>query len=514
MAEILTILIIDDSLDDQELYSRSLKKVMEASYSFLEAPDGHKGLEMVDDKLADCVLLDYSLPGMNGLEVLKNIRCRHPFLPVILLTGQGNEAVAVEAIKHGAHDYLTKSSVTPLRLHHAIKIAIEQGAMKQNIADIRLQMQEKTLELAASEERYDLVVRGMSAGLWSWEIEANSLYWSDRFKEIVGVIDNEFVPHHDEFAGRLHPDDKETTLAMLLGHLEGRNPYNVEYRLRHNDGHYIWIHAQGQAKWDADGKPIRMAGSVNDISERKKLEHERETMLARLLESNSELERFAYICSHDLQEPLRMISNFSQRLEKHLENILDEKGYHYLKYITDGAIQARNLINDVLNYARVDHETEHLVNIESEKILSGVLHDLNTRIEETGALITHDHLPEVYMQPTHLRQLLQNLIGNALKFCTQTPQIHISAQQEGLMWCFCVRDNGIGIPENNLYKIFSIFQRLHSHERYPGTGIGLALCKKLVQKYGGRIWVESETGQGSSFFFTLPPAIDQQSQAA
>lgn len=251
-------------------------------------------------------------------------------------------------------------------------------------------------------------------------------------------------------------------------------------------------------------------GTVRDISERKKLEIERETFIEKLTQSNSELERFAYICSHDLQEPLRMISNFSQRLEKHLGAALDEKGRHYMQYVTDGATQARQLISDVLNYARIDHEPEHLDNIESEKILAGVLRDLNERIEETNALITHDALPEVYMQPVHLRQLLQNLIGNALKFCTETPHIHIGVEQEGLMWRFYVRDNGIGIPQEHMHKIFSIFQRLHSRDRYPGTGIGLALCKKVVQKYSGRIWVESEPGKGSVFYFTLPPAVTHE----
>lgn len=353
----------------------------------------------------------------------------------------------------------------------------------------------------------------MSVGVWDWNVQTNELYWSDKFKEIIG-INKDFKAQYEDFSNRLHPEDKEPAEKMLESHLKNLTPYDIEYRLKHNDGHYIWVHAYGQAQFDENGKPIRMAGSANDISEHKKLEKERETLISKLTESNSELERFAYICSHDLQEPLRMISNFSERLEKHLGTALDDKALHYLKYVTDGAIQARQLISDVLNYARVDHESEMLKNIDSNKILTDVLRDLNTRIEETKTKITYDDLPSVHMQPTHLRQILQNLISNAIKFCTQSPHIHIGTYQYGRMWCFYVRDNGIGIATEDMDKIFSIFQRLHSREHYPGTGIGLALCKKVTQKYGGRIFVESEVGKGSTFSCTLPPSTEQQTQAA
>ena len=175
-----------------------------------------------------------------------------------------------------------------------------------------------------------------------------------------------------------------------------------------------------------------------------------------------------------------------------------------MQYIKDGATQARRLINDVLNYARIDHESEMLADTDCETVLKNVLHDLSPRIEETGAQISCSRLPVVHLQPTHLRQLLQNLIGNALKFCTKTPQISINVKDDGNFYCFSIRDNGIGIAPEHMQKIFAIFQRLHSREHYPGTGIGLALCKKLVGKYGGEIWVESESGKGSCFFFTLP----------
>ncbi len=386
---------------------------------------------------------------------------------------------------------------------------MQVDGMRMFVGTVRDISERKKAEeaLKISEERYELAVQGMSVGLWDWDIRTNELYWSKQFKDILGISDENFRPHYSEFADRLHPEDAEVTNSAIREHLEQRAPFNVEYRLRSNSGQYVWVHACGQAKWDEHGKPVRMVGSVNNISERRKL-------IEKLTESNSELERFAYVCSHDLQEPLRMISNFSQRLEKYMGDSLDDKSRHYMRYVTDGATQARQLISDVLNYARVDHETELLTNVDGDIAMHNVMRDLSARIEETGARVTHDPLPSVYMQSTHMRQLLQNLVGNALKFCAEKPHIHVSAEQDGTMWRFCVRDNGIGIAKEHMHKIFSIFQRLHSRDRYPGTGIGLALCKKVVQKYGGSIWVESEPGKGSRFYFTLPAALSHRSEAA
>ncbi len=514
MNEPITVLIIDDGAEDRESYISLLKKIPDSTYRYMEACDGKSGLELIISRAFDCILLDYSLPGMGGLDVLRSIRTFNQYIPVIMLTGQGNESVAAESIKEGAHDYLIKSNLSSEKLHEVIKAAITQANLRRNIADIKYQMHQTTMELAQSEERYDLAVQGMSVGLWDWNIETNELYWSKRFRDIVGVNASDFIPHYDEFANRLHPDDKEAVLKALFGHIENHTPYNVEYRLRCNDGNYVWIHACGQAKWNSQGKAVRMVGSVNNISDRKNLEIERKKLISELTDSNSELERFAYICSHDLQEPLRMISSFTELLQQHLADNVDEKVNHYMCYITDGAKRARQLINDVLNYAQVGYESELLSNVESEVVLGNVLYDLHTRIEETSAIITHGRLPAVHMQATHLRQLLQNLIGNALKFCKSRPKIHINAEVRGEYFCFSVSDNGIGIAPEHIQKIFVIFERLHNNEHYSGTGIGLALCKKIVQKYGGELWVESEPEKGSSFFFTLPKGIANQEIAS
>lgn len=294
MPAIIKILIIDDNPDDRENYIRALKKIPDRTYNYVEASDGMSGIKEITTQPFDCILLDYSLPAMNGIEVLKNIRNLHPFLPVILLTGQGNELIAVEAIKEGAYDYLIKSQVNSEKLNNIIKVAITQSSLKRNIADIKYQMQQKTLELALSEERYELAVQGMSAGLWDWNVETNELYWSKQFRDIVGVTAKNFRPHYDEFVNRLHPDDKEVTVKALRNHINDRTIYNVEYRLLCEDGNYVWLQACGQAKWNEDGIPVRMVGSVNNISERKKLEIEREDLIEKLTESNQYRRAFRF----------------------------------------------------------------------------------------------------------------------------------------------------------------------------------------------------------------------------
>jgi len=311
------------------------------------------------------------------------------------------------------------------------------------------------------------------------------------------------------------PPERLEEEQLIIGQIRsGKAIEHFETERKSKDGRNIPIALTVSPVRDAQGTIIGASKIIRNISQRKKLESEREKLIEKLSYSNSELERFAYICAHDLQEPLRMIYSFTQMLEKHLEKKLDDKGRHYMKYVTDGAAQARQLISDVLNYARVEHETELLVMVNSESVLSAILRDLSTGIKETAARITHDPLPEVHMQSTHCRQILQNLIGNALKFCQEAPHIHVSAEADGAFWRFCVRDNGIGILPEQQEKIFAIFQRLHSRESYPGTGIGLSLCRKLVQKYGGKIWVESAPGEGSRFYFTLPASAAMESAAA
>jgi PAS domain S-box-containing protein len=374
----------------------------------------------------------------------------------------------------------------------------------RDVSDIK-DTQERLKE---SELRYEIAVEGSSVGLWDFNIITEELFWSDRFKEIVGVEEAEFTGRLDEFTERLHPDDKVNTLAAFNDHLLEKTPYNVEYRFQKNDGSYVWMHARGQALWNEKGEAIRVAGSVNDISENKTSELEREALIAKLAESNEWLEQFAFVCSHDLQEPLRIVRLFSVKLQERIGDSLaaDGRAQRYLDFVMDGATRAQTLIADILSYSRVDRDQERFQLVD----VSGLMQDIKSNVllslsDKANGSLFYENLPEVVANKTQLYQLLQNLIGNGLKYQAQgvKPCVTVSVVELEKYWQFSIKDNGIGIAARYQKQIFEVFKRLHGRDEYAGTGIGLSICKKIVERHGGSISVESEEGQGSTFYFTL-----------
>jgi signal transduction histidine kinase len=220
--------------------------------------------------------------------------------------------------------------------------------------------------------------------------------------------------------------------------------------------------------------------------------------------SNIELQQFAYVASHDLQEPLRAVAGFCQLLGEKYADQFDAKGREWLGYVIDGAKHMQALVQGLLRFSRVETEGKPFVAVPVDYIVAHALENLNSLIEESGAKIECDYLPAVHADPWQLVTVFQNLIGNAIKFRSdQPPRIRLSAEQHAKQWVFQVRDNGIGIDPKHHKRLFVMFQRLHGRQKYPGTGIGLALCKRIVERHGGRIWLESEPGKGTSFFFSL-----------
>jgi len=222
--------------------------------------------------------------------------------------------------------------------------------------------------------------------------------------------------------------------------------------------------------------------------------------------SNQELEQFAYVTSHDLREPLRMMTSFAQALEKRYQGKLDDTADEYIQFIVDGADRMQRLIDDILTYSRVTTRTSPFEPVKMEDILQTVLVNLTVATEESKAEITHDPLPVINADASQMGQVMQNLVGNAIKFFEddKPPVIHVSASQEGAEWVFSVKDNGIGIDPELFERMFDLFKRLVPQDKYPGTGVGLAVTKKIIQRHGGRIWVDSQPGEGSTFFFSIP----------
>jgi PAS domain S-box-containing protein len=269
-----------------------------------------------------------------------------------------------------------------------------------------------------------------------------------------------------------------------------------EAQLLNRSGELRMVQIQARAM-DYKGRKARVA-TIIDVTERKRFEEE-------LKRSNAELQQFAYVASHDLKEPLRMVTSYLGLLEKKSGSAMDRTSFEYLHYAKDGADRMAGMIDDLLIYARVVSRGKSFTAVSMEEVLATVLKDLKVSIEESGASITHDSLPTVKVDKSQMVMLLVNLVGNAIKYRgEEAPQIHISAHGKNREWVFSVRDNGIGIDPRHRDRLFQMFQRLHTSEEYEGTGIGLAIAKRIVERHGGRIWFESEEGKGATFFFTIP----------
>jgi len=270
-----------------------------------------------------------------------------------------------------------------------------------------------------------------------------------------------------------------------------------------------WLRSTASILRSSKGAIIGAVETVEDITDRKKFEDFLRDYTEALERSNQELEKFAYVASHDLQEPLRMVSSYMQLLSRRYRSKLDKDADEFIDFAVDGAKRMQILINDLLAYSRVGTRSREFEQVDCTAILGMALVNLFSVIEESGAVITHDTLPSIMADKIQLEQLFQNLIGNAIKFRgNKMPQVHVSALRDGDAWRFSVVDNGIGIAPPYQERIFEIFQRLHGRNEFSGTGIGLAICKKIVERHGGRIWVESEEGNGSTFSFSIPDPVE------
>lgn len=324
--------------------------------------------------------------------------------------------------------------------------------------------------------------------------------------EIVGYTEEELLAL--DFQTLIHPDDLGANLDYGRQLLDGAiQAYQMEQRYLHKQGHSVWILLNASLVWEADGTPLYFLWQIQDVTRRKQAEQALSSYAEAVVRSNKELEKFAYIVSHDLQEPLRTISSFVTLLRKRYLGKLDEDADTFIDFILDGSERMQGLIQALLTLSRIGRqELEHLP-VDTDAVLDQTLADLHTTLEEAKADVTRDPLPIVEGDTQQLGMLFQNLIGNAVKFRGEaTPCVHVAAQRQDQAWRFSVSDNGIGIPEKFHNRVFEVFRRLHSRSKYSGTGIGLSICKKIVERHGGSIWVESEEGNGATFFFTMPDA--------
>ncbi len=370
-------------------------------------------------------------------------------------------------------------------------------------------------EILQSKERYDIVAMATNDAIWDCDLATRTVVWNNGITSIFGYSKDE-VQNTDTWGWeRVHPEDRERAINKVMIHLAGGiNTFSDEFRCLCSDGSYKYILNKIFVMNDAkNGKPIRLIGAIQDIT----LQKEKELQLSELNEtlkeraeqlatSNTELERFAYVASHDLQEPLRTITSFLQLLKRKYDGQIDEAAQNYISYAVDGADRMKQLIMDMLEYSRVNTQLKLNEEVDMQQILNDVLFNYSGKIKLSDAMIFSENLPRIYAVKTQMIQLLQNLIANALKYQKPNipPVITVKAEEKETEWEFSVNDNGIGIEEKFYDKIFIIFQRLHSKTQFTGTGIGLAICKKIAEKHKGRIWVTSVPQEGSTFYFTIP----------
>ncbi|UBV44277.1 GAF domain-containing protein (plasmid) [Deinococcus taeanensis] len=310
----------------------------------------------------------------------------------------------------------------------------------------------------------------------------------------------------------IHPDDREHSLQRWLASVAVCAAYDTVQRVRTVDGSYRHFQVRAVPVLRPDGTVREWVGVHTDITERVRAEEELERRVEErtqaLARSNAELERFAYVASHDLQEPLRTIGGLTGLLERRYGELYDERGRALLRMVIEGSERMKTLLDDLLVYSRLGAERLTLEPVDTNPLVQEAQERLSGALEDTGGQVTSGRLPTVAGSPFQLGQLFQNLIGNALKFHAPgvAPRVHLQATEEEGAWHFTVQDNGIGMEAGHLERIFVMFQRLHTREEYAGTGLGLAICQKVVERHGGRIWVESRPGEGSTFHFTLPAA--------
>lgn len=390
----------------------------------------------------------------------------------------------------------------------------------KNLLTVILENKLSVEAVKSSNRNYDMVALATNDAIWDWNVETGEITRTGQgLKILFGYELWEAASEPDFWNNRVHPDDLHRMLEKQVNVMNDLDAvyWEDEYRFRKKEGKYAHVFDKGYIIRDHNGKAVRLIGATRDITERKENEAlllELNTRLKQradeLTASNVELERFAYIASHDMQEPLRMITSFLQLFKKKYEDQIDETAEQYIHFAVDGAERMKKLIMDLLEYSRVGSNKDDFAEIDANVLLKEVENVFLTRITEMKAnLVINGPLPVIKGNKTQMFQLFQNLIGNALKYHTgESPEIQVDCKEESNQYVFSVKDNGIGIKPIFFEKIFVLFQRLHHKNEYSGTGIGLAICKKIVEKHGGKIWVASEPGKGSCFSFSISKTPD------
>jgi PAS domain S-box-containing protein len=421
-----------------------------------------------------------------------------------VLIPEGNWQLSVQLKNSNAFSGLIPSLL--LRLLTAVIFGLISWNFARIPSVLKKKVEEQSKDLKLATERFELASKATSDFIWDWDLVNDNTFRSTSFYQTFGYSLDESIANNDFWESIMHPEDLEEVRKNLNKSLEGNDHFWAkEFRVRKKSGEYNFILDKGFILRDSSGKAVRMIGASQDVTARKIAEQEIIQANAKLSSANQELKAFAALASHDMREPLRMISSFMDLLQKRYGDKLDDKAIQYIHFATDGAKRLTQMINDLLEYSKAGFDLEKLEEIEVGEIIQEVLDLKSDIVRSTGAQFSFQDLPKIKALKIPLKILFQNLIGNSLKYVNPnlTPEIKVYGEDLGEFWKFTVRDNGIGIEADYLEEIFGILKRLHPKEKYPGTGMGLATCRKIVTQFGGEIWAESELGKGTQLIFTI-----------
>lgn len=386
----------------------------------------------------------------------------------------------------------------------------EKGEVVGWIASIQDVTEHKKVSeaLRLSQIKLNQALESANIGLWEWDIKTNTVNWDERTEKMFGLKQGSFGKTFEAFEKLINDEDIEQ-IKNAFKNLVHKDVFEAIFRTVPINGKIKYISTRGVVKRDLKGDKESVSGVCFDISE---LKNDTERIISKLnedvLRSNKDLESFAYIASHDLQEPLRMVTSFTQLLAQQYKDKLDDKAMEYINFAVEGSKRMYELLNGLLSYSRISTKGKEFNKIDLTWVLDCAIKNLTLIIEEKKVIIHSDQLPEINGDGNQMIQLFQNLISNGIKFTTVSPIINISSKDNHDHHVISVKDNGIGIELQYFDRIFQIFQRLNTQDKYEGTGIGLSICKRIVERHGGKIWVESIPGLGSTFSFTIPKNPD------
>ncbi len=489
------------SLEIQQKERNQLLKIIDEAPDFIGMSDMQANLKYLNEAARKMVGLS------DDVDISKlKINDMHPEWATNLILQEGIPAILKHGFWKSEHAVLKSVGHFEIPVSQVLTLHRDENGEPILISTIMRDITERKKNqkrLLESEFRWKFAVEGSGDGLWDWDIKNSTVFFSHRWKEMLGFNDDEIGNGLDEWEKRIHPDEKIHVFQVVKDYLDGKtNSYICEHRVSCKDGSYKWILDRGiVVDRDSEGKPLRLIGTHTDITERKNLETE-------LIRSNAELEQFAYAVSHDMRQPLRMVTSYLTLIEKALKTQLDDDTRQFLTFAVDGATRMDSMILSLLDYSRVGRGSETFSVISTRAAVDEALSFLKPVLEscEGTVEISGDWI-DVVANHDELTRLFQNLIGNALKYHDENklPFVHVLASVRSNTFRVEVRDNGIGIAANQIDRLFKVFSRLQARTRFEGSGVGLALCRKIIEHHGGEIGVQSEgEGLGCVFWFELP----------